>query len=253
MGERHFVTGAVFSLNAPWQDWIFIPVVSVWMFINFELYPAYPKFIFEIGTFQAGANVVFPYTWASSLLLFIYGLWLFHRRYGLDYIRTVIYAVSLSFAATSLFEIIYQNIGSGIGGGKEGLEGQLINLSAIALALSSLRFWKASKMLLSSLVLFLTGWIVWVSVGYPQIYNANPVLAMQAYAFNVALKVGAFGVVGLLVSFGASPRGPQEDRETGDCDSVEVGPRAASTSRPPVRSARSTSDGADVDSIAVQA
>jgi hypothetical protein len=201
VGGRATLADRVFRLHAPWPDWLFFPLFALWITINVGLYPAYPAFILRVGTFEGRASSIFPFTWASSFILFVYGLWLFNKRYHLDYVRTAAFALGLSFAATSLFEIIYQNIGIGTGVGNQYVEGQLINLTAIGLAFSSVRFWRASKPLLYSIILFLTGWILWMSVGYPQIFDSNPALAQHAYVFNAALKVGSFIVMGLLVSF----------------------------------------------------
>ncbi len=198
---RSALSDRIFRLRAPWEDWLFVPLFALWITVNFGLYPAYPAFVLRVGTFEGRASSIFPYTWVSSFFLFVYGLWLFKTRYRLDYVRTAAFAVSLSFAATSLFEIIYQNIGIGTGVGNQYIERQLINLTAIGLAFSSLRFWRASKPLLYSVLLFLTGWILWMSVGYPQIFDSNPTLAQHAYVFNAALKVGSFILMGLLVSF----------------------------------------------------
>jgi hypothetical protein len=218
----------ILRLDSPWQDWLFIPLFVVWAIINIGLYPAYPAFIWRVGTFTSGAGVIFPFTWTSSLALFIYGIWLFHRRYRLDLVRTVAFALGLSFAATSLFEILYQNIGRGVGVGNQLLEGQLINLSAISLALGSLRFWRSSKPLLYSIILFLTGWILWMAAGYPQIFSSDPSLAREAYAFNATLKVGSFVVMGLLVSFagreteGVSARSAPGGLSTGEAPPAEI-------------------------------
>jgi len=201
----------VFAWHAPWQDWLFLPLGAFWILVNIGWYPAYPAFILRVGTFESRASDIFPYTWASSFLLFAYSIWLLRTRYNLDYVRTVIFALSLSLAATSLFEVIYQNIGIGVGVGNQQIEGQLINFSAIAMALSSVRFWRASKPLLFTVILFLTGWILWMSAGYPQIFSSDAGLAREAYVFNASLKVGAFVVLGLLVSF-ARPQGDRKDR-----------------------------------------
>ncbi|MGD0250679.1 MAG: hypothetical protein ABSB97_07340 [Thermoplasmata archaeon] len=216
--------GQLFRWAAPWQDWLFLPLVLAWLVINVGLFPAYPAFLVRVGTFETGASAIFPYTWTSSLLLFVYSLWLFRIRYGLDYVRTVVFALSLSFAATSLFEIIYQNIGSGLGIGNQQFEGQLINASAIALALSTVRFWRASKPLLFAVLLFVAGWILWVSAGYPQIFDPELPRAEQAYLFNATLKVGALVVLGLLVSFaGRRPDPSIPPTEETEKDRVVVG------------------------------
>jgi hypothetical protein len=135
---------------------------------------------------------------------------LFFWQYRLDGIRSAIFAVGLAFAATSLFEIIYQNVGVGTGVGNQAFEGQLINLSSIALVVASLRFWRVNRVFLSATILFLCGWLFWLAFGYPQIYNPSSNLAQQAYVFNASLKVGAFVLVALLVSF-AGPRPEPRD------------------------------------------
>lgn len=205
MADFQRVLRRIFSVDVPWQDWLFVPVSVQWVIVNLVFYPAYPAFIIAIGSFQERAGPIFPFTWASSFILFLYGIWLFAGRYRVDYIRTSFYAIGLSLAATSLFEILYQNVGRSTGVGNAGLEGQLINLSSIALALSSLRFWRASRPLLVVVILFLIGWLLWLATGYPQITSSSPTLAIHAYLFNAALKVGAFVMIGLLVSF-AIPR-----------------------------------------------
>ncbi|MCI4338928.1 MAG: hypothetical protein L3J68_01165 [Thermoplasmata archaeon] len=218
----------------PWPDWIFVPVLILWVVVNFGFYPAYPSFILAVGTFRAHSNVIFPITWGCALLLFAYGLWLFHRRYALDLVRTVVYAIALSFAATSLFEILYQNVGIGAGVGNQSLEGQAINLSALLLALSSLRFWRLSRPFLMSAVLFLGGWLLWLAAGYPQIYNPSAGLASEGYAFNSVLKVGAFVVVALLVSF-ALPWIEERPPAEGKGPISEETPVAASTAESATR------------------
>lgn len=199
--SRGTPAGRLFRWNSPWEDWLFVPLGVAWLIINVGIYPAYPAFLVRVGTFESGASAIFPYTWTSSLLLFAYGLWMFRIRYGLDYVRAVVFALCLSFAATSLFEIIYQNIGSGLGVGNQQIEGQLINASAIALAFSSIRFWRASKPLVGAILLYVTGWALWWSAGYPQIFASDLALAREAYVFNAALKVGSFVILGLLVGF----------------------------------------------------
>jgi hypothetical protein len=205
--EDRSPTGGVFRWEAPLADWLFLPLAVLWAIVNVGLYPAYPEFLVRVGTFRSQASEIFPYTWISALALFVYGLVLFRARYRLDLVRSFAFALSLSFAATSLFEIIYQNVGLGVGVGNQQLEGQLINLSAVALALSSVRFWRASRPFVVSLLWFVAGWVGWRAIGYPQIFDSNTAAAHEAYLFNAALKVGAYVVLGLLVSFAPRPVG----------------------------------------------
>jgi hypothetical protein len=200
----------IFALRAPWQDWIFVPLFVQWAVVCFVLYPAYPSFLFDIGTFHRAHNVIFPYTWISSLLLFVYALWLFAFRYRLDYVRSVAYSMGLTIAATSVFEIVYQNVGIGVGVGNQAIEGQLINLSSIGLALASVRFWRASRPFLFATMLFLSGWLLWLALGYPQIYNPSTILALRGYALNATLKVGAYVVMALMVSLALPLKQPTD-------------------------------------------
>jgi hypothetical protein len=190
----------VLLLSHDWRDWLFVPLLVQFVVINVLLYPQYASAIVAWGTFRLPASEIFPYTWASSLLLFVYAIWMFHWHYSVDTARTIVYSLALSFAATSLFEEIYQNIGVGQGIGNQSLEGQLINFSAIVFGLSSLRFWNASRVALAALCCYLVVWLLWLAFGYPQIYDATPIHAIQAYVFNASLKVGSFVVIGLFVS-----------------------------------------------------
>jgi hypothetical protein len=174
--------------------------------VNLVLYPQYAVAVVGWGTFRIGASEIFPYTWASSLCLFVYAIWTFHWRYNVDTVRTIIYALALSFAATSLFEEIYQNVGVGQGIGNQFLEGQLINFSAMAFGLASLRYWRASRIALAAACVYLATWLVWLALGYPQIYDSNSIRALQAYVFNASLKVASFVVVGLFALLYPDPR-----------------------------------------------
>ncbi len=139
------------------MDWLFVPLIAQFLIVNLVLYPQYAQYVYQVGTFSRPTNVIFPYTWASALLLFGFSVGLFYWRYRVDVLRSVLYALGLCFAAASLFEIIYQNVGSGQGIGNQQWEGQGINLSAIVFGFSSLRFWRATRPGLLALILFLAG------------------------------------------------------------------------------------------------
>jgi len=136
----------------------------------------------------------------SGLALFAFSLLQFRLRYRVDYVRSAVYALGLALAATSLFEIIYQNVGAGQGVGNQSIAGQVINLSSIVMAFASLRFWHPSRVVLLALVLYLCVWMLWLSVGYPQIYDTDSHRAIIALEFNAPLKAGSFALFGLLVS-----------------------------------------------------
>jgi len=190
----------ILSLSKDYRDWTFVPLLGQWIIINFLIYYPYVQFIYRIGTFQQNANTIFPYTWASALILFAYGLVLFSKKFKLDAVRTIVYSLSLPFAATSLFEIIWQNIGSGMHIGNQTAITYIVNISSIALIGTYFKFWNSEKYFLYLVISYLAGWILWMSAGFPQITDSNPVIAQEAFIFNVIMKVLTFVVVGMMVA-----------------------------------------------------
>lgn len=199
-------TSTGFHLSHDWRDWVFVGCVTQWFVVNIILYFPYAVFLYNVGTFQTAANSIFPITWVSALGLFIWGLWLFLRKYLVDPVRSVIYALGLPLAATSFFEIIWQNIGAGLHIGNQSLMGNLINLSSMVMALSSFRYWRATFYLFCCVSVFIGGWIFWFALGYPQIHAGKPEVADIAFLFNALLKVLAFVLFAVLVSFASDPR-----------------------------------------------
>jgi len=201
-----FRWSSILEISRDWRDWLFVPLGVQFAYVNLVLYPPYIQFIIQVGTFQRHVNPVFPYTWGSALGLFAYAIWLFRGRYRADWVRSVVYSLGLCFAATSLFEIVWQNVGAGQGIGNQLLEGEIINLSAIAFGLSSVRFWRLNVPVLAAFNLYWMVWLLWLADGYPQTYNANSDLALQATTFNVALKVASYLLFALVVGFAPNPR-----------------------------------------------
>ena len=189
----------ILSLSKDYRDWMFVPLLAQWIIVNFFLYYPYVQFLYRIGTFQQNANTIFPYTWASALILFVYGIILFSKKFKLDVVRTFVYSLSLPFVATSLFEIIWQNIGSGMHIGNQTAITYIVNISSIALIGTYFKFWNSEKYFLYLVISYLAGWVLWMSAGFPQITDSSPVIAHEAFIFNVVLKVLTFVVVGMMV------------------------------------------------------
>ncbi len=196
---RQFLSRRILAGSADWRDWLFVPLVAQFLIVNVGIYPEYARAVVGWGTFQFRTNDIFPYTWGGSLLLFIFAIWVFNRKYRVDLIRTFVYSVALSFAATSLFELIYQNVGIGQGIGNQFLEGQVINLSAIAFGFSSVRFWHFGRLNQSACSVYLGAWLLWLSFGYPQAYDTGPGAAGEGYFFNVAIKLGSYALFALFI------------------------------------------------------
>ncbi len=195
----------IFRPSPDWRDYVFVACAAQWIVVNLVLFFPYVEFLYRVGTFQDPANSIFPITWTSALGLFVYGLWLFVYRYRQDYFRSTIYAFGLPLAATSLFEVIWQNIGAGLHIGNQTFVTDIINLSSILMALCSFRFWRSTQPLLYCAVIFLAGWVLWMSLGYPQIYSSQPQAAEIAFLVNAILKVLSFVIFALLVSFAPRP------------------------------------------------
>jgi hypothetical protein len=212
----------ILAPSRDWRDWLFVPLLAQFLLVNFVAYPEYGQALYRWGTFQLPTNAIFPFTWGAALAAVILaGIW-FRWRYREDGVRCAVYAVALAFAGTSAFEILYQNVGAGLGIGNTAVEGQVINLSAIAFGASSLRYWRASRVSLGLLALYLAGWLVWLSLGYPQITATSATAQWHAYVLNVGLKLGSFALFGSFVAFappagrnhGAAPRAsPPELRD----------------------------------------
>jgi hypothetical protein len=188
------------SRNETFLDWIFLPLLIQFVVVDFLLYPAYPVFLVHEGSFTGASNSIFPITWTCGLGLFLFGLWTFRRKCRLDWVRVSVYALGLTFAATSLFEIIYQNVGAGLGVGNQQLESQAINLSAILFGFSSVKYWRPAWYAGVWAVVLAMLWWVWLAIGYPQIYDEGLSAAEHAYALNAVLKSGTFLLFALLIA-----------------------------------------------------
>jgi hypothetical protein len=185
------------------------------VFLSWSLGREYLTYVFQMGTFTHGrANIIFPLTWASALFLFCFSVFAFHKL-GCSVLKATFLAFGLTFGAVSIFEDIYQNIGVFYGGHNFcrflhiavttavvrvflyphsitldfcWVE-QLINASAIFMVLPSAYYWKFSKTALVLFTSYIAGWLLWASIGYPQIFSPHPEVAI---ALNSYLKVLTF-------------------------------------------------------------
>ena len=152
----------------------------------------YLTYIFQMGTFSDGrANIIFPLTWASGLFFFCFSIFAIHKL-GCSVLKATFLAFGLTFGAVSIFEDIYQNIGLLYAGHHQDWVGQVINVSAIFMVLPSAYFWRPSKTALVLCISYVGGWLLWASIGYPQIFSPHPELAI---ALNGCLKVLTFAIL----------------------------------------------------------
>lgn len=186
---------------------LYVALLAPCLLVNLWLYPGYPKYIVESAQLGLHENSIFPFTYASALALFGFGWYVFQRR-GLGWLRSVLLAWPLPFAATSAFEGVYWNIGYIFRPGRffpataygNPWVGDLINVSWVALAFVSAPYWRPNlRLVLTTLAVWAGGWILWVVLGFPQITDSSPTAAGVAFAINVPLKVVSFVLFATLV------------------------------------------------------
>jgi hypothetical protein len=145
---------------------------------------------------------VFPITYASALLTLAASAYLFRKRIGLSWIRSLILGAGLATAGAGLFELLWQGMGylfypSQITGGVW-LANYVLNGSWIFLSFGSIQYWKISRKFLITGIAFVAGWVVWIGLGFPQVFpSAVPV----ALVMNSSLKVLSFVLLSSLVIF----------------------------------------------------
>jgi hypothetical protein len=166
-------------------------------------------------TLTLGGNLVFPITYASALLTLAASAYLFRKRIGLPWIRSLILGAGLATAGAGLFELLWQGVGylfypSQITGGVW-LANYVLNGSWIFLSFGSIQYWKISRKFLITGIAFVAGWVVWIGLGFPQVFpSAVPV----ALVMNSSLKVLSFVLLSSLVIF--------EDKDTTAPDGIQT-------------------------------
>lgn len=161
--------------------------------ISYLIYP------YQAATFQYKMNQVFPLTYACAIALLVFSYWRFTKV--TSKITSFVLALPFPFAATSLFEQTYQTIGYfefHFSANSVSILSLGVNLTAILMVFSSLRYWRISSGLWIALVAFAIGFAVWALMGYPQIFSLSE--ANLALVFNVPLKIMTFVIMALLIA-----------------------------------------------------
>ncbi|MHB8565493.1 MAG: hypothetical protein ACYC7D_04595 [Nitrososphaerales archaeon] len=164
---------------------------------------SYLHYLYHMGTMQFHGNeydAIFPFTYASALALFLFGVYAFRFRLRLDWLRTVIFSVSLPFAATSLFEETYQDIGVilHVANITPSFSSHVINVSSVLFGLVSMGYWRRSRIFYATAFAYVLLWGIWVGLGYPQIYEQSSFNFV--YLINAVLKVMSYSLFALLVA-----------------------------------------------------
>ncbi len=162
---------------------ILLLVLTAQFAIVVLFYPGYIEYLFSMATFTAAPGLitsVFPFTYASAVLLFLYMV----RRFG---IHGVGLGVASAFSATSVFEFTYQAcLGN--------LAYWPLNLSAVLWGFVLIPYATASRRFLIVSGLYVALWIGWLALGYPQITDSQASRVYEAYALNIPTKVMTFAL-----------------------------------------------------------
>src|SRR6266851_4165683 len=185
-------------------------VVPLAVFLSINVPPwfgfSYLYTVFGWATFQdkltLGGNLVFPVTYVSALATLAGSAYRFRRIMGLPWIGSMVLGAGLATAGAGLFELLWQGVGyvfypSEITGGVW-LANYVLNGSWIFLSFGSIQYWKISRKFLITGIAFVAGWVVWIGLGFPQVFpSAVPV----ALVMNSSLKVLSFVLLSSLVIF----------------------------------------------------
>src|SRR5712692_1160103 len=185
-------------------------IVPLAVFLSINVPPwfgfSYLYTVFGWATFQdkltLGGNLVFPVTYVSALATLAGSAYLFRKRIGLPWIGSLVLGAGLATAGAGLFELLWQGVGylfypSQITGGVW-LANYVLNGSWIFLSFGSIQYWKISRKFLITGIAFVAGWVVWIGLGFPQVFpSAVPV----ALVMNSSLKVLSFVLLSSLVIF----------------------------------------------------
>jgi hypothetical protein len=108
----------------------------------------------------------------------------------------------LATAGAGFFELLWQGVGyvfypSQITGGVW-LANYVLNGSWIFLSFGSIQYWKISRKFLMTGITFLSGWALWIALGFPQVF---PSASLVALVMNSSLKILSFVLFASLVIF----------------------------------------------------
>ena len=186
---------------------LLIPV-SVFLAVNLPPWFgfSYIYVIFQWATFQStlslGGSLEFPVTYASAIVTFATATYLFKNRTKLPLIDSAIQGVGLAFAATALFEVIYQFLGyyfypSTILGAVWPAN-YVLNGSWMFLAFTSIKYWSLSTRFKLTVSALAVSWGLWVALGFPQLFQNGSTTALVATSIT---KILSFALILSVIDF----------------------------------------------------
>jgi len=185
-------------------------IVPLAVFLSINVPPwfgfSYLYTVFGWATFQdkltLGGNLVFPVTYVSALATLAGSAYRFRRIMGLPWIGSLVLGAGLATAGAGLFELLWQGVGylfypSEITGGIW-LANYVLNGSWIFLSVGSIQYWNISRRFLMTALTFVAGWVLWIALGFPQVF---PSPGLVALVMNSTLKILSFVIFSSLVMF----------------------------------------------------
>jgi hypothetical protein len=124
------------------------------------------------------------------------------KKWGrLDTLRTIVVAASVPIGAVGAFEIPFQLIRAqaypAVAGGPVDYHPYLALSIWVLVGFTSVGYWKLTSRFFALLVGTFVGFLLWWSVGYPQVTSGVTAQVELGYLFNVPLKFAAFAIFAL--------------------------------------------------------
>lgn len=180
-----------FFREYPWA--ISVPLWVQWLILNFTGVGSWigpTVFSNLLAGPSGGGNIIFPVTWTSAVISFILIFIFLIKR--TSFLNSVMIASACQFGAAFLFEFIFSFIALMIHG-HQILEGNpyyiVLGVSWLIMPICGIGFWSTNRYVYSSIVLFVSGFIVWILIGFP-ILSGYPSLIL-----NYITKIASFSII----------------------------------------------------------
>ena len=135
-------------------------------------------------------NIIFPITWVSAVFSFFIIFLLLFKRTSL--LNSFMIASACPFGAAFLFEFIFSIIAL-IVHGHPILYGNpyyfFVGVSWLIMPISGIGFWSRNKILYSSIIVFIVGFVIWIMIGFPILSGFSSLL------LNYITKIASFSII----------------------------------------------------------
>ncbi|MFI5420756.1 MAG: hypothetical protein ACHQ1H_07280 [Nitrososphaerales archaeon] len=194
---------------------LIIPFLSFWLIVNVPPWPMYGGSILvlvarwgTVGVLSGSTNSIFPITYALAIFIFFFFYFRFRKNVGLDRKRSLLLSATIPFGFVAFFETVYQELFSAV---RPQLfhtppSGQLLLASWILLSLSTVPYWKLTRKFYPVIAVDIGGFLIWLALGYPQIYETGPP-TVYALILNIVTKC-SFALTYIVLIFDGTTKQP---------------------------------------------